>query len=304
MAAECDASLRRLGVDHIDLYQLHWPAPQPIAETAAACGALLEGREDSRDRRVELLGGAARRVDRDRCAAAQRSAAVQHPAPGGEARRPALVRRAQRRRHLLLAAVPRPAVRHVVEGQDLPRGRRPRARTRITRARASSGICRRSTRFARSPPAAASASRNSASASCSRPPASPASSSAPAARDRAADRRPRRQHCCRSGRRGVGDRRSAREGSRDAGSWNNLKGGKEIKRLRIWIQSPPDLCSRLRLLGAQQRQRAAAPPAASLAARLHHRRPTLHGPAAVETTTVDHGLHGQHGFRPSSGHAG
>jgi aryl-alcohol dehydrogenase-like predicted oxidoreductase len=40
--AECDASLRRLGVDRIDLYQLHWPAPQPIAETAAACGALLK----------------------------------------------------------------------------------------------------------------------------------------------------------------------------------------------------------------------------------------------------------------------
>src|SRR5262245_56804724 len=27
--AEFDASLRRLGVDTIDLYQLHWPAPQP-----------------------------------------------------------------------------------------------------------------------------------------------------------------------------------------------------------------------------------------------------------------------------------
>lgn len=40
--AECDASLRRLGVDHIDLYQLHWPAPQPIAETAGACAALLQ----------------------------------------------------------------------------------------------------------------------------------------------------------------------------------------------------------------------------------------------------------------------
>ena len=39
--AECDASLRRLGIDHIDLYQLHWPAPQPIAETAAACAALM-----------------------------------------------------------------------------------------------------------------------------------------------------------------------------------------------------------------------------------------------------------------------
>ena len=42
VAAECDGSLRRLGVDHIDLYQLHWPAPQPIAETAAACDGLLK----------------------------------------------------------------------------------------------------------------------------------------------------------------------------------------------------------------------------------------------------------------------
>ena len=40
--AECEGSLRRLGVDHIDLYQLHWPAPQPIAETAAACDSLLK----------------------------------------------------------------------------------------------------------------------------------------------------------------------------------------------------------------------------------------------------------------------
>ena len=39
--AECDASLRRLGVDCIDLYQLHWPVSQPIAETAGACETLL-----------------------------------------------------------------------------------------------------------------------------------------------------------------------------------------------------------------------------------------------------------------------
>ena len=39
---ECEASLTRLGVDAIDLYQLHWPAPQPIAETAAACDELLK----------------------------------------------------------------------------------------------------------------------------------------------------------------------------------------------------------------------------------------------------------------------
>jgi aryl-alcohol dehydrogenase-like predicted oxidoreductase len=40
--AECEASLRRLGVDCIDLFQQHWPAPEPIAETARACEELLK----------------------------------------------------------------------------------------------------------------------------------------------------------------------------------------------------------------------------------------------------------------------
>ncbi len=39
--ADCETGLRDLGVDAIDLFQLHWPAPEPIAETAAACGELL-----------------------------------------------------------------------------------------------------------------------------------------------------------------------------------------------------------------------------------------------------------------------
>jgi diketogulonate reductase-like aldo/keto reductase len=34
--AACEASLRRLGTDHIDLYLLHWPGPSPLAETVAA----------------------------------------------------------------------------------------------------------------------------------------------------------------------------------------------------------------------------------------------------------------------------
>ncbi|MBA3687114.1 MAG: aldo/keto reductase, partial [Planctomycetes bacterium] len=38
---ECEASLARLGVGRIDLFQLHWPAPEPIAETARACAGLL-----------------------------------------------------------------------------------------------------------------------------------------------------------------------------------------------------------------------------------------------------------------------
>lgn len=42
VVAECDASLRRLGVDRIDLFQQHWPAPEPIEETARACEELLK----------------------------------------------------------------------------------------------------------------------------------------------------------------------------------------------------------------------------------------------------------------------
>jgi aryl-alcohol dehydrogenase-like predicted oxidoreductase len=41
--AECDASLKRLGVDRIDLYQMHWPVEgQPVTDTAAACDHLLK----------------------------------------------------------------------------------------------------------------------------------------------------------------------------------------------------------------------------------------------------------------------
>jgi aryl-alcohol dehydrogenase-like predicted oxidoreductase len=39
---ECEASLRRLGVERIDLFQQHWPAPEPIEETARACEELLK----------------------------------------------------------------------------------------------------------------------------------------------------------------------------------------------------------------------------------------------------------------------
>ena len=41
--AECDASLRRLGVDHIDLYQIHrWDRTTPIEETLEALSDLVD----------------------------------------------------------------------------------------------------------------------------------------------------------------------------------------------------------------------------------------------------------------------
>jgi diketogulonate reductase-like aldo/keto reductase len=40
MRTSCDNSLRRLGVDAIDLYLLHWPGSVPLAETVAAFEAL------------------------------------------------------------------------------------------------------------------------------------------------------------------------------------------------------------------------------------------------------------------------
>ena len=83
-----------------------------------------EGRQDPRDRRLELLGRPARRVARDRRTAALGSAALQHPPSRREGRRVAVVRGARRRRDLVLAAVPRAAVRHLVPGQDVSRRRR------------------------------------------------------------------------------------------------------------------------------------------------------------------------------------
>jgi aryl-alcohol dehydrogenase-like predicted oxidoreductase len=40
--ADCEASLRRLGVERLDGFQLHWPTPDPVEETAAACADLLK----------------------------------------------------------------------------------------------------------------------------------------------------------------------------------------------------------------------------------------------------------------------
>jgi len=39
---DCEDELIRLGVERIDLFQQHWPAPQPVEETAGACARLLK----------------------------------------------------------------------------------------------------------------------------------------------------------------------------------------------------------------------------------------------------------------------
>lgn len=40
--SDCDRALRDLGVERIDLFQQHWPAPEPVEEAAAACAALIK----------------------------------------------------------------------------------------------------------------------------------------------------------------------------------------------------------------------------------------------------------------------
>lgn len=40
VAAACERSLKRLALDHIDLYLLHWPGPHPLQDTVAGFEAL------------------------------------------------------------------------------------------------------------------------------------------------------------------------------------------------------------------------------------------------------------------------
>ncbi len=61
-----DASLTALGIEHIDLYQVHWPDPAvPAAETAGALGDLIGRRKDRPCRRVQLRLLADGRILRD-----------------------------------------------------------------------------------------------------------------------------------------------------------------------------------------------------------------------------------------------
>ena len=59
--AACDASLRRLGVDEIDLYQVHAPDPDvPLEDDARGARRARAGRQGRGARRLQLPGLAAR----------------------------------------------------------------------------------------------------------------------------------------------------------------------------------------------------------------------------------------------------
>ena len=73
-ASECDASLRRLGVERIDLFQFHWPDETGVAgrRLVGGDGAARRGGQGPLRRRLELRRPAARalrggRVTSTRC---------------------------------------------------------------------------------------------------------------------------------------------------------------------------------------------------------------------------------------------
>ena len=235
VAAECDASLRRLGVDRIDLYQLHWPAPQPIAETAAACEALLEGRQDPRDRRVELLGAQLEEwratgvpLHSDQPPYSILRPAVKHDVlPWCAAHGVGAISYSPLFRGLLFGtwskdktfpARRRPEHAQGLRGRALPAA--PAGHRRDPRARGGER------------PQRAAALRRRAAADARPHRRHRRRAQRPAGRRH---RRPRRQRHRRAGRRGVGDRRAAGEGSRGAVALESrsfCKGDKEIKEAR------------------------------------------------------------------------
>ena len=97
-AGPLEDSLRRLGTDHIDLYQLHVPDPKtPIADTLGALGELVAEGKVRELGCSNFTGGHARGGGRRRgrrCARLrQRAEPVQPPPPRARGRRPGLCER-------------------------------------------------------------------------------------------------------------------------------------------------------------------------------------------------------------------
>ena len=134
MMRAIDDSLRRLGVDHVDLYQIHRPDPAtPIDETVGALDDLVPAGKIRywgtstfpAEELVEARWAAARR---QRHRPAHRAAAVLDPLPAHRARRPADVPAPRHRRGGLEPAVGRLADRQVPGApatRPKDRGRRP-----------------------------------------------------------------------------------------------------------------------------------------------------------------------------------
>jgi aryl-alcohol dehydrogenase-like predicted oxidoreductase len=64
LRAECEASLRRLNVETIDLYQIHWPEPDPDIEEG--WGALARLREEGKVRWIGVSNFNAQQMERCR----------------------------------------------------------------------------------------------------------------------------------------------------------------------------------------------------------------------------------------------
>ena len=72
----CEASLRRLGTDHLDCYLLHWPGQHPLEDTIAAFEQLV------RDGKIRTLGPEQLRRGRSRGGAGHRRAGPHRLQPG------------------------------------------------------------------------------------------------------------------------------------------------------------------------------------------------------------------------------
>jgi hypothetical protein len=108
---ECEESLRRLQIDALDLYQVHWPDPEPdIEEGWSAVAELQQGRQSPLDWRFELQARSNGPHSTNR-ADHLFAAALLHTFAGNRSRNSSLLRAAQYRRDRLLTHEIRPAHR-------------------------------------------------------------------------------------------------------------------------------------------------------------------------------------------------